>query len=738
MRWPVISSLFTKFKRSPAMGLTFLLVCAHAGPLVRAQSPELIVKASFAGKQAITSLEQIDLSLNRPLEPVEGRLAVFIGSTDMTALFKSTPNGLNYAPKSLHLPGGENVVTVYLVSRDDSWREIAQFTLRVSKSESAETRRDVSEAGTAKTTQKNAGQTEGRLVFDRVAVIPSLTVSLESQPAETHFPDSAGPARPRYIDFDFQSSIQTDLVNAPLGFQTQFDFVGTSFREKALRYGELGDEAPQIDLSSFLMQFQIKKARLLIGHVSTGSNRHLINSFSSRGITLTLPVNKRSDLTFAAMNGTSIVGWNNFIGLKRSQHQIQSATLGHEFLPSRPGGLRVEASLLYGSLLPQSNFNQGNITDAERSSGFGVRVVASDPTQRLRLDGGYARSKFTNPEDPLLNQGTDVVPVQPTTRQARYLDVAYDLLKEHALTKNTRANLSVAFRHERVDPLYRSVAAYTQADRQQDQLEMVGQLSDLSVNFMYGRFKDNLANIPSVLKTLTRSNAFLVSAPLNSFFGDRAQPRSWLPRISYSRNRTHQFAVAFPSNGAFELNPSTVPDQLSTNQSFAADWQGGKWRFGYRFNHSFQDNRQTGRELSDLKNILNGIVFGISPYRSLELNFDFTADRAHNREMQRTDRGERAGLGINWRIAQRSSLAANISTAFAGDVSRASNSSRNAQLNLQWVWGFGVETSRLQRMRGQFVIRYANHYARSRDFLFGFNNLLKSQTINAGMSLTFF
>lgn len=739
MRWPVIIFLFQKVKRSAsAIGLAVLLACAHAGPLVRAQSPQLTVKASFAGKQAIMLLEPIDLSLNRPLEPAEGRLAVFIGSTDMTALFTSTPNGLSYDPKTLPLPAGENPMTVYLVSRIDEWKEIAQFTLRVSNNQPAAAPQNVSQTSAGRATQKKANGTARRLGLDKFAVVPSLTLSLESQPAASHFPDSTRPDRPTYMDFDLQGSVRTDIANGPFNSQTQFDFVGTSFQEKALRYGELGDGAPQIDLSSYLMQFQVSKARLLVGHVSTGSNRHLINTFSSRGITIALPLSARSDLSLAAMNGNSIVGWNNFIGLKRSKHQIQSATLGYEFLPSRPGGLRLEASLLHGSLLPLSNFNQGSITDTERSRGLGIRVVASDRTQRLRLDGGFARSKFTNPADPLLNQGTNVVPVRPTTRNAEYLDVSYDLLKEHSLTKNTKANLSLAFRHERVDPLYRSVAAFAQADQQQDQLELIGQLGNFTLNYMHGRSQDNLSDIPSMLKTRTRRNSLAIGAALNSLLGDPAQPNLWLPRISYALDRTHQFAVAFPTNGAFELNPSTVPDQLSISQSFAADWQGEAWRVGYRYNHSFQDNRQTGRELSDLKNTVNSIMLGITPYRALELNFDLTAESAHNREMNRTDRAERAGLGINWRTTEKSALAANISAAFAGDAAHVSSSSRNAELNLQWSWRFDIERSRLQKMRGRFFIRYANRYARSHNLILGFNHLIKLQTINTGLSFTFF
>src|SRR6185436_5788405 len=118
-----------------------------------------------------------------------------------------------------------------------------------------------------------------------------------------------------------------------------------------------------------------------------------------------------------------------------------SATWSFEFLPKRPNGLRLETSYMNGSLLPRTHFNQATVTDTERSRGWGLRLVASDPAQRLQLEGGFARSLFTNPADPLLNQGFQVVPVRATTRNAHYLDVSYQLLRELTVSQTRKANL---------------------------------------------------------------------------------------------------------------------------------------------------------------------------------------------------------------------------------------------------------------------------------------------------------
>jgi hypothetical protein len=733
-----------------AISLTVLPSSVNRGLLAQAQSPELTITASFAGKQAITPLEQIDLTVNRPLAPTEGRLAIFIGLTDMTALFTSMPKDLSYTPRFFPLPAGENPLTVYLVSPNDEWKEIARFTLRVSNDQAAETTQNpTQQSGTANGGQAQTNGTK-RPGVGKLGIVPSLTLGMQSQAAESHFPVTNRPDRPTYMDFSLQGTVQTDITSGTLNSQTQFDFVGTSFQREALRYGELGDHAPQFDLSSYLMQFQIGKAKIALGQVSFGTNRFLIESFSSRGITLAFPLNKHLDLSLTALNGTSVVGWNNFIGLDRRKHQVESGTVGYEFLPERPGGLRLEVNLLHGSLLPISNFNQGNVTDAEQSKGFGFRLITSDKSQRFRFDGGFARSRFNNPNDPSLNRGFGVVGVRETARNARYLQASYDILRGTSLTKTMKANLTFNYRHERVDPLFRSVAAYSQANKFQNQFELVGSIGGINAGFSNFRFNDNLDNIPSILKAFTRRNGLILGVPLVSLFGNSAKPSWWLPVVSYSFDQTHQFALSVPSNAGYKA--PQIPDQISTNQSFSTEWQANKWRFGYHFNDSFQDNR-SGRDgvpvdlsnSSNQGNVVHEFTFGLAAARSLDLNFNLSSENLNskdsnpNKDKNRDDSTLRFGIGANLRTTKSSAFAVNLSNTMAhslGDLSKTSNR-RNTEFDLQWSYRFGWEKSQ-RKVQGQFHIRYANQYARSLDNFFGLNSLTKSQTLNAGMSFTFF
>jgi hypothetical protein len=710
-----------------AMSMSVLFVFVHCSMLAKAdeETVPVNVSASFAKKEWVSPSEIIELHLSRPLGPAEGALAIFINHTDITSLFDSTKRKLRYSSQALPLPNGENSLIVYLISSDSTWKEIARFPLRVKRATDSD---QLQLSGSTTTNGRRHG-------LDKFDVKPSLALNLKAQSHLLFFPSTQRPDRINSTDLTFQSSLQTNLARGDFSYQNQFDVLGTTFQKEALRFGERNIDAPQIDLSSYLMQFQVKKVKVVLGHHSFGSNRYLIQDFSSRGINVTLPMTSSLDLSFNATNGTSIVGWNNFSGLGRRKHKVIAGNLGYEFFSKHPGWLRFEVGMLRGSLLPENNFNRGALTDAEESRGLGFRVVATDSNGRFRLDAGYARSRFGNPTDPLLDQGFSVVSVRETTRNAHYLDLTFQILKDRALTKDRKVNLSLTFRHNRVDPLFRSVAVFTQADRADNQFELTGSLGDITVGAVHNRLSDNLDDVPSILKTLTRRQGFTLGLPLVSVVGKGEGFAKWLPRLSYNYDRTHAFGAFLPINSGFSL--SHVPDQASTNQSFNAEWQRQNLRFGYRLNNSFQDNRQVGRANSDFRTLVNAITFGVTPHRKLELNFDFGSERASNFEVNRLDRTWRATFSSTFQTTKQSILSANISSAFASDAANISRN-RNADLDLQWAWRFGVEKSPYRKVQGQFFIKYLNRYASAQDNFFFFHNLTKVQAMTGGISITLF
>src|SRR5262245_48155751 len=229
-----------------------------------ASNPEfdpLIITAVFA-EQILSSKSTIEFVLNRPILNTEGALAVFIGTTDITDMLERSGLSWKYRPSPLLLPEGESKVTVYLVSPNREWREIVQLPLRVA------------------TNQSQQNQPGGK----KNSFAPSLTISTKSQPAIWRSPNPLLPERTTFTDFTLQGNVRMNIQHRSFGWQSEFDVVGSSYKPEELRYGLLNNKAPNIDLSSYRMAAKLGSVSLNAGHLTYGSNKHLINEFPSRGL----------------------------------------------------------------------------------------------------------------------------------------------------------------------------------------------------------------------------------------------------------------------------------------------------------------------------------------------------------------------------------------------------------------------------------------------------------------------
>ena len=121
-------------------------------------------------------------------------------------------------------------------------------------------------------------------------------------------------------------------------------------------------------------------------------------------------------------------------------------------------------------------------------------------------------------------------------------------------------------------PLFRSLGANTQADKIQYSIGVAGSINEITAQFSHLNFHDNLRGIPSILRTLNGNTHFGLALPASALL-NRAKPSPWLPRLGYSFDRIRALAAALPVNGGFEIDPSTTPNLVGTNQTFSADWQ---------------------------------------------------------------------------------------------------------------------------------------------------------------------
>jgi hypothetical protein len=719
----------------------------------------LTITPGFSSSSQLTPNALIELYLSRPLKTDE-RIAIIIGHSDITSLFIIEGTKLVYSPTLMPLPLGESQLIVYLVRGDNTWRDLGSFHLHVVKEKLAPisqstpqiqttlVKADVRSAQTGNRSEATApaggspatadAGKPGKLGFEKFDYVPSVTLGIKSQPAQFNSPDSARPAeRATFTDGTLQFSMRNEMTRGWFGAETSFDFAGSTFQSEALRFGTLGTRAPQIDLSSYLAQFKLGRAKVAVGHTSVGASRHLISGFSSRGITLTVPITKRVDFGVAALNGTSVVGYGNFLGLGKSKHQLQSATFGVELIPKRPGGLRLEFSGVNAYIQALNNVSQGSVNDVERSKGGSVRLIATDKAGRFKFDGGFSRSQYRNPADPLLYQGTQTIAVPFLTRNARYFEVSYDAVKGWKVTRSRQLNLSLALRHEQVDPLYKSLGASADADKRQNDFQVTGSIGEISFQAGHARFNDNLRHIGSILQSLTRSKQFSFALPAAALWAGTSNDSKYLPRLSYSRSITHQFGRAIPVNGGFATAPGSVPDQVSTNQNFSAEWQFQKTTFGYSYNRSFSDNRQPARVRSDFRNQTNGVRAGFNPSSKLSLTFELTRDSANDLASEKLARTWRVGPTLSWTMSKHLSWTASMSNTIAGDRAQ-SNGSRNTEFDTQFSYRVGLDRGELKKVQTQMFIRYADRYARSRDTTFSTFSLTRAKIVNAGVNITFF
>ncbi len=642
----------------------------------------------------------IEIVPSRPVRAAEGRLAVQIGKADVTDLFEPSDAGLRYRPKARPLPTGEQTVVVSLVTPNGEWKEIASLPLKV---------------------LRPGG-------FEKIDVAPRLDLTLKGQLGQGQFPDSATPVRETFQDLTGQATLAASATRGTTALSLQMAVALAQREEDALQFSAKGRDASRADLSTWGVKVALGPAALEWGGISFGENRHLVNGFSSRGGRFTLALGGIVDLAVAAANGTSVVGWDNFSGLDTREHQVRTGRLGIELVPSAPGTLRVETTFVDGSLLTNSAVNRSFVTDTEKSRGLGVRVLANLLAGRLRLEGGFARSRFESPPDPTLEQGQTVVPIATTTRSASFANVALDVVKGTGPFA-----LAVTFSHERVDPQYRSVGVSTQSDLQTEAAQLAATLAGVQIQGGFAWTRDNLANLPNLLTTKTTRPTATASVPLPTLAGGAA-PVWWLPALTYAYNSAHQYGANDPTGGGF--NTTQIPDQVTTSHTGAADWQKGVVRWGYHLNDSLVDNRQPGRENADSRNLVQSLLLGAG-FTAVDFSAQGDLERAANIETGAVDLTKRIQLTLGLRPFTNATLSANGTRTSTGDEA-GTRDGLTWGANVEATWRFEPPRRGAHGISGQLSVRYGFSQSRTRDLVLATDGFQKTWTVGSGVSLSLF
>ncbi len=693
-----------------AVALLATCTALHAAAQTPTSPDGLSVTVRVDTTRFLSATTPIEVALSRPLTTADGELVLVVGGTDVTALAERTPLALTYRPSVEPLPAGTTAVVIYR-QVGSHWTEVTRTTIKV----------------------LTAGG------FRRVSAAPQATLGNRGQLASGRdgLPE---PDRPTYQDFSLNGSLGTTHEHARFTLESSLTLVGSSRREEALRYGLRQAKAPRIDLSDYRLSLRSGGAALTVGHTTFGTSRHLVSGFGARGASLAWNRGGTS-VGLTTMGGAATVGWDQLLPITNPDHRVTAASLGRELLPRRPGAMRVDATWLSASMLPRGAFTQGAVIDAESSEGGSVQLSAATPGQRLRLTTGLSRSRFDNPAlDPQLTGAgnTAVVQVERETNTARFIETGVSPIQNLKVGGLGIARLSLGARHERVDPLYRSVASYVQSDRQHEGADASFGLGAVSGQVGVTRSRDNLASIPTLLTTRNRGRTTSLAIPLAPLFRVQKQAR-WFPAFNATLSRTQQAGDGVPTGGVF--TPDQVPDQLSLMRDLGLQWQIGTWRLGIRSNRSEQDNRQVGRAAADFVTGANVVSLGWSFGATGDVSLDVGEDFQHTRERNERTRTRRATFNTNLRRGQ--STSAVIALSLLRTTPPSGPVTLNGEQRVEITQPLNIWRNRNGASRGQVFLRFGRTTARIPDFALQATNPLavlqqRQWTVSSGLNLRLF
>ena len=660
-------------RRRFAAAFVLLLVAGRVGGAQQVADSTITVAPAFAADRFLASQAPIGLTLSRVPAASEGRVAVFVGTSDLTGLFEANGPALVYHANGVDLPAGESELKVYLVT-GATWSELARIPIRV-----------LTPHG-----------------FEQSQFDPAVELRNTGQLAEGHSGSQPAPDRPAWQQLAGTIGLQTSHRRDGASLTSDTHGLGANERKDALRFGELGDRASRLDLADYAVRFEADRVVLALGQVSTGMNRHLINGFSSRGVTAVIG-GARASWSVGVENGTSIVGTDNIIGIDHGDHRIVSTGLAWEAVPARAGALHLDATLLHGAVQSASGFTSGGIISADESDGVGLQLAASSSAQRVRFAAGLAGSRSKYAADPPLSSGGSTIAAKAHRKAARYAELNVGLVQDRKVFRTVPVTLNLALRNERVDPLYRSVGAFLQSDIVRNGVDLGGTVDVVTVQVAHARTGDNVDAVASLLTSRTRSTSVMLGTPLAALLRI-TQRAALLPTLSYGRQQMHQFGAGVPTGGLFTA--SDIPDQRSVVQDASLQWQVKQWQVAYRVNLSDQDNRQPGRTLADFATQMHGVIVGMTVGSTLSLGLDLGLERQENKEFAQVNHVKRLGLTGNWRATSLTTLDGSLSVSRAEDVGAGSDA-HVSSLQAGIAQGIRLWHSADGTPRGQLFLRFS-------------------------------
>jgi hypothetical protein len=745
-------------------------------------NPALIKNSAISSPIKLNMGETLQVEVTElPSEP-EGKIAVFLGNTDITSQVEVKGKKITYKSTFVPLVIGNYDLTIYQTLSPDNWKVLAVFQVKVTAASAPTNSPSETKPTTELTPSPNASKpattepnptpttstateatptpTEAKLPTTEstpapteskpdttetvsatqkpnLVITPKFTFNAKSQLFEVRNPDAGAVKPSTFLNLDFAGGLTAQYQFNNMKIDADFTLVGSTLQSEALRFGQIQNQASQIDLSEYAVRISDDNKQFAVGHLCFGNHPFLLNNLCSRGVSGRVKINDLIDVSVARMSSTSIVGFENLLGLDKNDNVLDGASLGLQLMQNQSGGVRLETTWAGGSRAPVANFNVGEIVDAEKSDGIGVRVTGSDDAGRLKVDAGFANSTFTvaSANDPQLNEGTNVVPLDTVNRSAWYAEASYELLKDIKLDATRTLSASINFRTERIDPQFGSLGVTLQPDRLQTQYALNLIVAGATIQFQQNFSNDNIVSIPSLLKTQNNSTNINLVLPLQSILQNQSV---LLPTISYGFQQTHQIgSIELARLGGFN-DLGRIPDQLSTTNRLGLSWKLGTVDFNYQYVNAFQDNRQFGQEQADLRNVTNQLSGGWQATPQLRFTLGYNFVYAENIGDGITRFTSSPTIGASWEFAPGATFAANYNLNVDSDsLNRDFNRAESLELLLSWNFVFKALGRDLP---ASTFIRYGRQSAFTQssfnDNLLNTSNV-SNDAVSAGVNLSF-
>jgi hypothetical protein len=718
-------------------------------PPTPSPNPTPDVKAPIAPK-VITIQPDDVLRVGVPRLSATEKFAVFLGELDLTSQIEREGQDLVYRSQLLPLPIGEQTLTVYRVDSPDRWETLTTVLVKVERSPDTATSTPKpsptpstpdSQLPTPSTpdsegptpTPSSPPSEAPPAATNTFTFTPKINLNLKSQILENRTLDARATGA-KAFDLAFTSELVGGYENKEGKWRGSATLIGSTIQNEALRFGQIQDRAPQIDLSKYLLDFTDGNNSLSLGHTCFGNHPFLLASTCTRGFSGKMQLNSFADLSFGRISTSEVVGFDNILGIDRVENTLTAANLGLQLAQNSAGGVRLETTAFNGSRLPNAGFNVGEVVDAEESDGIGWRLTANDDSGRWKADAGFARSTFVSrgANDPELTEGLNIVPLQPATRNAWYAETNYELIKDFKFDATRNLSLAANLRLEKIDPQFGTLGATLDADRIQAQYGLNATIAGANLQFQQTNFEDNINNIPNLLKTNSKNTVIGVNVPLQDFLQIK---NPFLPTIAYNYEHTKQLgSIANALVGGFN-NSSQIPDQSNITQRISANWQISDFSLSYKFSDAVQDNRQIGRENADFRNLNHQVSVTWQANPELQLNLGYNFTNARSIEQQITRFTNSPTFGVSWQFIPSLTFAFNYNVNDETDtLGQAFRSDNSLELLLTWSFlsnTFGRETP------GSVFLRYGRQSAINRSTVENINSDATISIVNAGMTWSF-